>query len=578
MLSGRLSTLRVALGERDRLFQAALALIVAGVVLRIAFWWLYPPIYKLHAVFTPLEMSALVYLSDFESYMAVRMPFYDVLAAAFYVPTAWLFGVKATKIFALVVSAASLPFFYGAVARLFDRRVGLGALVLFALYPKMLVLTGQGFPEAASAGFIAVSLYGLARGRDTASLGWYAIGGGFAMLAYLMFIPSVAYGVLATVYLYLTERDGRPSRLADLVPRPRTWVFSLPPGVMGLAYLRYGPLNDAVGVVTGEWSNMAVPLFDVGTYPLAERVVRYLLYVYFDFWWHFRGYDKEGGILRTVTSLQQFLGDAFYPYAAGWFLLTGLLTVAVLYGIVRLAEKREATATFVLAWLFLYVVLFNVRNSGWTGIFQTRHVFSIFPAVCVAFGAGSVALVDRYGESLSAVTGRVLPDRLAVPDLAAIVTVVVFGILIVNGAAEGVIIAENHRLSKAEPVDELERIAGEDGTVAVATRWDYWDVVLYSEGAVRPVLLAPTAADRALFERWTVLADIRVVDESAVASTRVDYFYAAHCGEYRPRQQRYRTAILAEGVTPVHEQTLERGAGRCTVRVSVLPIAGGGSR
>jgi|AntDeeMinimDraft_4_1070355.scaffolds.fasta_scaffold00377_4 hypothetical protein len=548
-------------------WRVPLLLIALGSVVRVIYWIIYPPIYKLHAVFTPLDSSTIAYVSDFQSYIAVRMPFYDVFASIFYAPLAGILGIKALSAFSVLISIISVPLLYLSVRRLFDRQVAIYSLILYALYPKIAVLTGQGFPEAASVSFIIVALYMFTKGLPEHNIFWLGGSGVFILFSYLMFVPAVAVGIIFTVWLYVDCMEFETFQWNQLIPSWSFIAYSTPPGVVGVLYLVYGPLTQATGTVTGSWSNMASSIF-VNDYGIVERFIRYVSYVYFDFWWHFRGYDKEDGILRILSSLQDFFGDFFIIYAIGWFAITGVCSTIIIYGIYSIINNRSRGHIIVLSWFLVFVLFYTSRNWGWTGVFQTRHVFPIFPAICIIFGIGANNVFERIGMIKN------LGDKVdvSIHTIGVILLSFFLIILVVNGAVEGTMVAENHQLSKEQPVTELQGVVDPGETVAVSTRWDYYDVVIYSESTIRPKLLASTPEVAMVLQNWTVLADIEYVLPENLSRSHADYFYAAHCGDWRPYQQQYLDALNKTTAEVISQSTIERPAGQCTVRTIIIEL------
>jgi hypothetical protein len=141
-----------------------------GIVARIIYWAAYPLNWKLHAVFNVFELGTVTYLSNFSGYKPGRMPFFDAFSAIFYVPFSQLVGVKALVVFNLVITFAAIPAFYIATSRLFSSNVATPATLLFALYPKYIVLTSTGLPEAAAVSFLALALYGFTTAQNSRKL------------------------------------------------------------------------------------------------------------------------------------------------------------------------------------------------------------------------------------------------------------------------------------------------------------------------------------------------------------------------------------------------------------------------
>jgi hypothetical protein len=144
---------------RNRITILAGIVILIGTISRLIYWQTYPLKWKLHAVFNPIEFGTINYISDFSGYAPTRLPFFDVFSAGFYIFFSPLVGVKALSIFNLVISIASLFFFYFAVSRLFNRKLGLFSTIMYSLYPKSSQLAAVGFPEASSIGFISFCFY-----------------------------------------------------------------------------------------------------------------------------------------------------------------------------------------------------------------------------------------------------------------------------------------------------------------------------------------------------------------------------------------------------------------------------------
>jgi hypothetical protein len=219
-----------------------IAVISIGIILRLIFWGIHPPNWRLHAVFTLFDTSIFDYVKDFEGYKPGRLPFFSVLSAFVYLPLRPLVGAKALSGLAVISSIGSLPLFYGAARRLFNRDVALYGLVLFAVHPQTLVLASEGYPEIAGTAFAVASIYAVTRGTESGGVRWYLYGGIAGTLSYLLFLPGVAFAIVTNVYVYLSNSG--TTRLRGLFPGWPSTLYAVVPGIVGVAYLRFGPASE----------------------------------------------------------------------------------------------------------------------------------------------------------------------------------------------------------------------------------------------------------------------------------------------------------------------------------------------
>jgi len=497
-----------------------LIIIALAILLRVIAWLVLPPVWKLHAVFSPLEMPVVEYISNFESYKPSRMPFFDVLSAAVYLPVRDLLGYRGLTLFTLLISCCSVPAFYSAARRLLEKRVALYGLILFALYPKQLFLVGRGLPESVSVACIVFSLYWLSKGLDHGTLQSYGVAGVFALLAYLMFVPAVLVGIGVTAFLYVRSVINEDR----YVPSPESIVYATPSAIVGVLYLLFGPVRTLVE--TGGINKVSL-FVTPESYGVVEKTLRYLGYTFFDFWWHTRGFDQEAGIQPTIRSLIDFFGPIAPLYILGWVAVTGVLTVAVFAGVWKLLWNQRLVGILIVGILVIYVGLFNYRNIGWAGAFQTRHVFPLFPFLCSAFGAGAALLSDRTQNSP---VGRGLRHRVPAVSSSvtqsAVVTVVLVTLLlglVINGGVQGAVRAEKIAEERQEPIKRLDAIVEEGESVGVVRNRAYHDVLIYTNGKVRPVLLYNGTPPEGKFT--TRLAEYRHINTDQLRSFGVDYLY-----------------------------------------------------
>jgi fatty acid desaturase len=497
-----------------------LMVVVLAVLLRVVAWLVLPPIWKLHAVFNPLEMPFIEYVSNFESYKPSRMAFFDVLSAAVYIPVRDLLGYRGLTLFTLLISCCAVPAFYSAARRLLGERVALYGLILFALYPKQLFLVGRGLPESVSVACIMLSLYWLSKGLDHGTLYSYGVAGIFALLAYLMFVPAVLVGIGVTTFLYVRSvvDEGR------YIPSRESVVYATPSAIVGVLYLLFGPVQTLLE--TGGINKVSL-FVTPESYGVMEKTLRYLGYTFFDFWWHTRGFDQEAGIQPTIRSLIDFFGPIAPLYVLGWAAVTGVLTVAVFAGVWKLLWNQRLVGIMIVGMLVIYVGLFNYRNIGWAGAFQTRHVFPLFPFLCLAFGVGAALLSDRTQSSL---VGRGLRRRAPMADnsvtqsavVTAILVMLLLG-LVINGGVQGAVRAEKIAEERQEPIKRLDTFVEDNESVGVVRNRAYHDVLIYTDGKIRPVLLYDGTPPEGKFT--TRLAEYRDINTDQLHSFGVDYLY-----------------------------------------------------
>lgn len=543
-----------------------IAVIGIGIILRLIFWGIHPPNWRLHAVFTPRSSSIFDYVKDFQGYKPGRLPFFDVLSAFVYLPLRPLVGAKALSGLAVISSIGSLPLFYGAARRLFDRDVALYGLVLFAVHPQTLVLASEGYPEIAGTAFAVASIYAVTRGAESDGIRWYLYGGIAGTLSYLLFLPGVAFAVVTNVYVYLSNSD--TTRLRGLLPGWPSTLYAIVPGIVGVAYLRFGPASEFLNrAYTNE--EVASYFFTTEAYSTAERIVRYVAYTYVDFWWHFPGFDHERHIFQLFAGIESVIGPLFPVYLGGWTVITATLTVGILVGAVVAVRRRTLETGYVLTWLLVYAVMWNGKNLNWSGGFNTRHVYPFFPAVCLLFGLGVVWIVQRVDLSVLTEFSLTTPLRPIARRETRIVVLgimaTLFAVLIINAAGQGVIDTQKHEVTYKEPVQELTEVAAEDDTVAVTKRRMYDYMQIYTDGRYKPIIFVPESGREHTEER-TTNADIRVIDPSEISTQGVDYLliYNYQCRDITPREQAFIDNAVASGGEIITDQTTTRSRYRCS--------------
>lgn len=517
-------------------------------------------------------MPLLQYLGNFQGYKAIRSPFYDLFSAIFYLPTAPFLGVRATTIFSLLVGCVSVPALFILVNRSYGEYPAILSTLLYAFYPKLLVLTGQGYPEAVSTGIVILTV--LSMTKASGKLHGTVTGGILATLAYLIYIPAVVFGVWTGVYL-VSWRVRQIILSGRIIQREFRDVlkFGVIPIATGFLYLLFGPVTRVIANSSGQGGNAAKPLFiHPESYGLGEKVIRYLLYNYFDFWWHLRGFDKEFHVLRAIDKVQSFLGPGSDVFLLGWVGLTTILSILILIGTWKMITRRGHNDQFYLGWITVYVIVDTFMNLGWVGAFQFRHIFPVFPAICVAFGiGGSVVMNGRLGQMFSRHTPlnnfKFRNKRL---DIFQITVILLLLSLVAVGFVNGYFAAENNRHSMKEPTDRMLNEIDPSDTVVVTNDANYQWTVLYSEGQVWPLIWVGTNEQLKSAKSRTVIADIRIVEPENLPNREIDYIYMLQpCGDLSAHQLKIRQTILDRGGREIFRLSEERGS-KCDVTASLI--------
>jgi hypothetical protein len=519
-------------------------IIAVGIAVRLISWEVFPLAWKIYAAFNPLRMSVFKYVADFEGYYPLRMPFFDVLSAAFYPIFEPLVGIKAIAGFNVLISCISLVIFVRVCQHIFSSRIStVGAVAFYAFYPKIIVMSGRGLAEVASVAFIIIGVWLFLRAEISGQLFSYLLAGVAFTLAYLMFIPAVVVGVLFSIFAawrVFTYKKSVKNGIINLT------AFIISPFFTGISYLVFGPIGEVVGLFSSEQgSYFAYPLF-INNYNPIERLARYTTYSYFDFWWHLRGFDTEQNILSTIDMLLSFTGSFGPIYLLGYFGITILLSSLVLLGIrsLRGSFSFNGMRGLVLLWLGSYFVLYNLKNLGWVGVFQTRQIFPIFPAICIVFGSGLTALTNLQ---ISEYVSRIF-SSIDIRQIVILCVLVLFIPLLINASIHGVFLTDNFKEGKIQPANAVIESTDSNDNIAVLRWKNYNELFLYSAGEVRSEILVPTESEKERVTYFTGEASVRVVSPTAISNSGVDYLYVARsCGSISELNNEYINAAKSSG-------------------------------
>jgi hypothetical protein len=302
-----------------------------------------------------------------------------------------------------------------------------------------------------------------------------------------------------------------------LLPNRELLSFSVSPGSVGMSYLLFGPASRVAGGLSeGKLTVFTNP----ESYSLFEKIFWYNAYSFFDFWWHTRGFDRERGIEALINSLQGFLGSLFPVYLFGWAGITLILTSLIVAGISAWLYRRRSVDLLFISWIVAYILLWNYKNLGWTGGFQTRHVFPIFPAFCIAFGVG-VYTIQKPSQGIN----RSHIGWIQKTTVVSVAIMLCLSILFVNGAVQDTI--ENQKIQKdaVEPTQDIVNIV-ENESVAVVWPRNQRNIVLYSQNTLRPVILAGSTEQRnALDARHGETSTRQIASHPELCDADADYLY-----------------------------------------------------
>ena len=561
------------------------AIIFTAAALRVGFWLIHIPPSKVYFIFNPQVVETTSYLLSFESSHPIRMPYYDVIANWFYIAFEGLLGIRAIGLFALLVSIVSLPFFYIGVRNIFNRPIALLALCFLSFYPKLFILTAEAMPEVASASFAAMSLYPISKTIENQELSMSVIAGATATLAFLMFDPALPFLGLTVLFLY-AERAGS---LLDWEALDRVQVaYTLPGAVTVILYVIFGPVATALQVGSGGNDGLGTGTRELFMHPetltLPTKVIRFLAYTHFDFWWHSRGFDTEVLIMNLLNNIAQFMQPFFTLFLTGWAAITLLLTIFVIAGVVSTCKRRTVAEMFVLVWFVGYCVLFLGTNLGWQGAFQTRHVLPILPAIAVLFGIGTDRVTNFFYNRLTIqhIRARV-PVRLQSKLLISIgIVCLLFSILLLTATAQVVLVSDNHAERNIQPVEQLNTIVGDGEQVAVVGnnnsvyQTNLREVVLYSGGRLRPTVLATNKRQAENMREQTVGIDVREgspVDLVSNLNETTYLFFLSRCSDLDPMQRSFIEAALNHGGNIVHKSsTISGETSQCEVNTVIIQL------
>lgn len=563
----------------ERKPNVVLWLFLIGFLFELTFWYISPPNWRLSAVYYPLNFDPIWYISDFSGYKHSRMPFFDVISMTSWFLLSGVLEQKSLTVFNLVVSVVSLPLFYTAVSRLFNDDIATYSLVFYLLYPKRIVINSLGMPEAASVSLLVFALYSVVRAVDTDGLRWYAVGGIFGTIAYLVYVPSVLASIFMFIFVYLDTifDENKINGLKHFLPGRFSLTYAVVPGIIGICYLVFGPVRKMMKTASGEFGAAKNEMFsNPELYSLVEKISRYVAYAFYDFWWHGLGFEAESQIFASLVGYRSLLGDLFGMYIFGWTVITLTLTIPIIIGIHMLGRRHWSPIKItILLWAAFYLTIYNARNAGFEGVFNTRHMLPILIPLSIAFGFGVATVLPRTEQrfrKIKQLTSGLLSKRIIFVSIC----LLLFGILIANGAAQTVATNQTYEVSGKQAVSLLQSHAEPKDTVAVINFGTYHSVIINSAFKIQPVIITQKAEQTRAKRLRTVRADIRQLSpEQFAAQSDIDYLFVVESnkGEFTDKQFRYIETTSNEGVVIENKTSIREWPQNRKVNIAVIEFS-----
>lgn len=465
-------------------------------IIRIAFWLILPPTWKMHAAVYSLDKSFLEYCGDFIGYKAGRPPFIDFVMGRTYLITKSFLGTKGLTLFPTALSIISLPFGYEFVRKVFDEKVAFYSLIFLAFYPKLVYIAARGLPEASSLALVIISLYFLKRGSEDGNI-YFLVSGMLASLAYLFYLPTILF--IGVTSLFLIFRNRR--KIIDGL-KQSFYFFILPALAFCLHWLK-GPFKEVLFENASAGGIRESIFIKPEAYSILEKAGRYVLYSFFDFWWHYRGFDHEGPILKRYDLLESAI-PLFNVAAVVWFAGGIVLTIAVIYSFKELRDKELdadwflfVASTFVLYWVWWwYKAIF--RHG-----LQTRHIFPQIAFMAVLFGVG-VVKIKEYSPKLK----KIYP----------LLCYLSLFVLVLTALGHGFMYNRLFSTAYNEPMEFLEE---KEGKIAVLSGHDYRRVKSVSPNSDITFILRNASQER---ESMMELINYLEIDEPNVERLRENNF------------------------------------------------------
>jgi 4-amino-4-deoxy-L-arabinose transferase-like glycosyltransferase len=370
-------------------------------------------------------------------------PGYPIVLAGFW--KVFPMTLDSAKVFHAVLGALTIPLVYGIGQKLFDRRTGLVAAGLFAVFPNAIIWTPLIISEHLFTFVFVAALWVLVVSGERSRAGWPAL----VAIGFLTGVAMLTRGqgavLVPVVFVYWLLRFGWRSALrsttlalvmAAAVIAPwtaRNWVelhAFIPISTNTGTVLRQGHSPDSTGthawpneVIDGflPWQSLYDPEWEVKGY--REYTRRAISYAFthprqefqLSRWKVYHLYRSDSELMAWLTTLDATplkpdgLQDVLVPVLDyGYYaLLLGAAASVLLW--FRGDANRSLLLSVFLFWTALHVVF--------TG--EPRYHLPLIPIFCIAVAAGAWILMDRATALRTRLQRRPLATRVSAAEAGA---------------------------------------------------------------------------------------------------------------------------------------------------------------
>jgi hypothetical protein len=193
----------------------------------------------------------------------------------------------------------------------------------------------------------------------------------------------------------------------------------------------------------------------------------------------------------------------------------------------------------------------------------------------IAFGFGVATVLPRTEQrfrKIKQLTSGLLSKRIIFVSIC----LLLFGILIANGAAQTVATNQTYEVSGKQAVSLLQSHAEPKDTVAVINFGTYHSVIINSAFKIQPVIITQKAEQTRAKRLRTVRADIRQLSpEQFAAQSDIDYLFVVESnkGEFTDKQFRYIETTSNEGVVIENKTSIREWPQNRKVNIAVIEFS-----
>jgi hypothetical protein len=193
----------------------------------------------------------------------------------------------------------------------------------------------------------------------------------------------------------------------------------------------------------------------------------------------------------------------------------------------------------------------------------------------IAFGFGVATVLPRTEQrfrKIKQLTSGLLSKRIIFVSIC----LLLFGILIANGAAQTVATNQTYEVSGKQSVSILQSHAEPEDTVSVVNFGTYHSVIINSGFKIQPVIITQEAEQTRAKRLRTVRADIRQLSpEQFAAQSDIDYLFVVESnkGEFTDKQFRYIETTSNEGVVIENKTSIREWPQNRKVNIAVIEFS-----